>query len=296
MHVLSNKINYLYRTISPGITSHYLERFRSLQLRMLRHILSDEYVDFPIRATFPISKGGLGLGHQDAMCMSAYLASSISFVNYRNAIESPIPGTSQYLVDLDEVARVHLLKFRTQPSSTTPRPRTAHFDYFRALYKSRSGRDLQEAIYEDSMDFIIMTYEKNMEAHASKAFKQRYNSIKFQHAGKFLMAIPYSPATVLSDTAFRTALRSRLVLPHFPTDGPSVRCHCRYRTIIDPYGDHILTCNKSTKNFMVRHHTIVQCLSSMASQAGIVHKVEPQRSIFCSGLSAYGTIVPTVLY
>lgn len=142
------------------------------------------------------------------------------------------------------------------------------------MQKVLNDNQIQHQLYEQATQQILICAKKRLE-NDPKDMQQRFNSLSHEHAGKFLFAAPVIPPLELSDEAFRLAVKRRILMELFDNNR-QVRCDCKKLVGIDPHGDHLFTCCKNTEFMMIRHDTIVRCLSQLASEARISHVVEPR--------------------
>jgi hypothetical protein len=62
-------------------------------------------------------------------------------------------------------------------------------------------------------------------------------------------------------------------------DNPPTYCNCHRNTKLDKFGDHLMTCSKSSSYWNIRHNNLVKTFSQLASSAGICNRIEPMRSL-----------------
>jgi hypothetical protein len=105
----------------------------------------------------------------------------------------------------------------------------------------------------------------------------RYVSTDCNTSGKFLFAVPCSPVTTMSPKQFQVACQLRLgvAIPHHPSNA---RCFCKKRPLLDVHGDHALMC-PTDNHLKARHDSIVRLFATLASEAGIAHRVEDSKTL-----------------
>lgn len=283
------KINHLYRTIACRLMSEFADRFEGLMKGYIGHLLQTTAGRISESALFPIKDGGLGLDDQEGQCHSAFLASSLSSIEFLSGMK--LMDANQFNCDeleaycqwyqyrcidyansFEEIAKEHpnveILPFR--------RWKTKFIMEFRD-YSDSMANKLQKMLYDTYIQARIASQIQTTKDESPKDMIQRFNSLSHEHAGKFLLAIPVIPALELSDHAFRTAVKQRCFTPHFSSDHP-VHCDCRRNMPLDQHGDHLFTCNKNTELWYIRHDAMVNCFAQLASEARISHVVEPRRS------------------
>jgi hypothetical protein len=263
----------------------YAQHFGEIMVAHIAHLINRPLAHTHL-TWLPITHGGLGIGNQAIQCLSAYLASSIS--SYQFLVWNNIMPVREFnFTSLTDLCRYFQLKSMF-PLDTTDelwaRPyRTQPFLQWMTRYAPNDVTQthhslLQNRIYNTYQTEYINQFESKILPHSSKSMQQRYHSSSFDHSDKFLLAIPVIPPLAMSDEAFRTAMISRLHLPHFPQH-LSFSCDCYRNTSVDEFGDHLLTCSKITYLICARHHALVRLISKMASSAGVFNRVEPRRAL-----------------
>ncbi len=125
------------------------------------------------------------------------------------------------------------MHYRPQPTATTTQTATAHFDNLRASTKALYVQDILDRSIRETIGF-------SRNEGVSTTSLQLY---QVPASGKFLMAIPYSPATLMSDPFDDAALPVNSDIYLLPM--PSTDQHRPVRRL--------LTCSESSKHYMVRH-------------------------------------------
>ena len=92
-------------------------------------------------------------------------------------------------------------------------------------------------------------------------------------ASSWLNLIPKQDGVKLSALEFRTALRSRLLLPH-PAIPPGARCVCARAIPVDPFGIHLAKCNHLQRMTIGTHDAFRNELQQFVRSSGADCKAE----------------------
>jgi hypothetical protein len=130
--------------------------------------------------------------------------------------------------------------------------------FFSSLYDSQHQNYFTDLIQEDA-DFL-----------------SHYAHLNHSQSGKFLMAIPKSPATTFSPEQFQHALSHRLHLQLYNRDKP-FSCVCSSSPPVDFFGNHLLNCHKGIE-VRIRHNALVDSIADLVRQAGLNAETEPSNS------------------
>jgi hypothetical protein len=237
---------------------------------------------------YPLKQGGLGLGDQPMQCICAFLASNISSIQFLS--EMKVMTTKDFdLVSLSDCSSLYQALVIAPGVDIV----TSYRDHENKIIKSFEAwmqlilndvegfpklqhNQIQKSLYEAAISSKVTKEVEFMRKNSPKHLIQRYGSSSYEHAGKFLMGIPVMPPLELSNTAFRLAVKQRLFISLF--DSPvKLYCDCNRNVEIDPYGDHLFTCPKSTEFMMIRHDALVRSLAQLAAEARLTKVVEPRR-------------------
>ena len=275
-YIMKNKVNHLFRTI-PCYHINILADFMDKQMQKHLGLLVGQDIDDVsfARACLPIGEGGIGISSFKYCRKAAFIASSMTCSNYLFKLNIIDEQHQWYKIHV----KLGALDYQRV---IEPQITIINFDV-KAWYKPFQDRNvndfcLQELFMEPITKTMVEKYVKLLTDTRSFDLLRRFNLARSPHSGKFLLAIPRSFSSKMSNKQFRIALRMRLDVNLIDID-LILTCNCHRKIQLDKFGDHLFACNKGN-DWQVRHNIMVKELSRLSSDAGIHHKLESLHDIY----------------
>jgi len=272
------KLNYLLRTVAPGLIVPALaemKHFLFLTLRDLCVGIKDGFETFQFDlASLRIKDGGLGILNPLDISKYAYVASYIATRTLQGRILCEIPANRVIIHDMDPVdgdfsqALDDLLDFLGETGMHRELPHyTQH--HWAALYFEIKRKQVFSSPYISSQPSSIQ-----------RRFLAILQSLSAKHASAYLFALPNAGlGQVMTLEEFRANMGLRLLIPLFSGLKNCSRPKCTHP--MDPFGYHAINCC-TTERFK-RHEEVANQLCFLAHDAGL----QPVRnaSVHCLGPS-----------
>ena len=237
------KINFCTRTCPPDIVAPSYESFDGLMRDTLGTILGSQIDDLQwMQSSLPVSMGGLGLRNATTHAAGAYAVS----IAHSTPIIDSILGPRSSRPSATEA--VSLMNSSISPTS------------------SLSFDDLKKTAQIHVTHAIDLRQQELTIALASTIRdKARINCVSLSKSGDWLNAIPsYAFNLHMPAAEFRAAIKYRLGIPLFLTDGPCPACEADS----DAFGDHAIACGfQGDRNS--RHNIIRDEIFNTAKAAGL---------------------------
>lgn len=268
-HLLPHRITHFCRGLSPTFSAPLIARFTQLQRTVLCQVLDVDSIDDSSFALARIREG-TGLVWAEDVPDCAYVASMVASLP---AVESSNPGFSAALLDalagnpIDESSYYSLALHELVNSVRSLDDSFQLKDHLNV--DDRQLRKLQSKLLLPRK--TLRREQVEAQINGNHILATIYTSGKSPEARAWLDAIPKTDATKMIASDFRTALRSRLLVPH-PQLLALSKCSCGNE--IDPLGIHLQKCKKSNSLTDDTHNAIVGTLGEFIRSCGCSCKEE----------------------
>lgn len=260
------RVLYWLRTSPPEATYDLADKFDELILETASSILAIPSFDTMARKQLclPVKKGGFGLRAMGQCTDAAWISGFAQAIQYCTSFinDGRISDTLISTVE-ESVGRIN------ERIGYEALPPTVH-EFWTRFTEEPATPGLQKEIMEKITEQEFINIMKAGGVSNSNMLNARWTGIQAKHAGLWITTTPSHYLFRIADEHFRTAARIRLGLtPH-----EAIRtCQCGTSLTGDPY--HFLNCKLLLGTSTVRHNTILQALTKVATSLHTPVTTEP---------------------
>ena len=247
---------------------------RALQLLDLDHTAMDDrqFSAVADQMRLPLALGGFGLvAYSKDRCSAAKLSASaladLTLHDGHDAFRSFAPESDATRRWNELRSADWATELQALPEGPAPTEALEHIATAQALVARRLDRDAQAA--------LLSNYPTDTPEH--RHARERIKSSACRSSSAYLDTLPTATTLVMGDDTFRSAGRLRLGLTSSFPGAPAVTCNCGELLDGGLRGDceHALTCNRRSKQWILRHDLISNAVRRIASRATLASTVEP---------------------
>jgi len=256
------RVQHLLRC-SPSVDHPNLAIFDELQRNALSRLSNSNLSDLQwIRASLPVSDGGLGLRRVSSLALPSFLASSASTASIQEAILAACPCLSESL-------------------------QTLYSDMWTDLFGPAPVGSLASKQHVWDAPCTLADRDCVQSSLLSSRDKAVFLAASAPHSGAWLSALPLASCGLrLDDEAVRVGIALRLGLPLCAAHD----CHCGGH--VDIWGSHASVCKKAPGRIQ-RHFAVNDIIARAITSAGVPITKEPTGLARSNGKRPDGlTLIP----
>jgi hypothetical protein len=263
-YCLRNKVNHLFRTISPRYTQSFKIDFDNLLRKVNQSHLGIVLTDIAwTQFKLSFQEGGNGIGDSTSIALAGFIASSFScFTTVKEICHNPDmlivdSSLSPWISDIWE----SVVELNGKISCDRLTISDLHL---------LSGPGMQKRL-SDLLEIKISS--EFLSSTSTIHDRARKLSVRCSESGGFLRATPNPKVTWMSNDEWITAIKLRLGLPlHFIK--PNCKCICKGNPTVDLYGHHFFTCKHGGERHKT-HDEITAQFFVLAKSGGLACSMEP---------------------
>ena len=273
--VLRQKFPFWLRHMCPTITTALAERIDELMRITLQPVVGHE-LDGTVweQMCLPLKSHGFGVGRVEDTISAAFVS---NVQETRGHVTEKLP-ISVFMNRLDDTAveeldcpTVECREFAAVYAQHRQRILQAvedtNFDFDQQKFnKALERRKLQFAYSKVLSGQRVSAFETGVRARGIPAEKARVLSANGSMSGAWLLSVPKTQYSTIHPQAFQLSCQLRLGIPF---RGQPNFCICKKRSVVDPYGTHIFSCEKFRSLLKNRHDAIQNDIKALAQSGGI---------------------------